>query len=361
MKIPFANYSIEDFCKLLTSRPEEYLMMKILCFNTHFKSWAPLDNIFTLEGIFRKYGFKLREMGEIMELETTYVDPETEETVPVTYYAYLSPEDQTLRCFTMASTREIEKTIEPLSGESGLYHLWISPSAFEQIKNIILSEHSFTKITFFSATRKPSMGFRGKIRPDVERTIMYYGDDGKETLEELKYYYGVVPHTIEFHIPGIVDMQISARGIFTYLGGKLDFLLNFSEKVIEIALEVKRILEKSRLDTVSIRVARKELKVPHVVPWIVEFSQPLDSSGCEILMEELSKNHFTIYNYIVVEGSLRFDATVVDETKKSIFEISATKDRMVVSPRYETQFDSFLRFLETVVENFDPNATFRGC
>jgi len=62
----------------------------------------------------------------------------------------------------------------------------------------------------------------------------------------------------------------------------------------------------------------------------------------------------------MVEGSLRFDATVVDETKKSIFEISATKDRMIVSPRYETQFDSFLRFLETVVENFDPNATCKG-
>jgi hypothetical protein len=360
MKIPFANYSIESFYKVLTSRPEEFRMMKILCLNAYFKSWAPPDKFLTLDGIFRKHGFSLRQMGEIMELETTYVDPETEETVPVTYYAYLSPEDQILRCFTMASTREIEKTIEPLSVESGLYHLWISPSAFEQIKNVILSERPHTKITFFSATRKPSMGFRGKIRPDVERTIMYYGDDGKETLEELKYYYGVVPRTIEFHIPGIVDMQIAARGIFTYLRGELDFLLNFSERAIEIALEVRRILERSRLDTVSVRTARKELKVPYMVPWIVDFSQPLDSSGCEILMEELSKNQFTLYNHIMVEGSLRFDATVVDETKKSIFEISATKDRMIVSPRYETQFDSFLRFLETVVENFDPNATCKG-
>jgi hypothetical protein len=152
-------------------------------------------------------------------------------------------------------------------------------------------------------------------------------------------------------------MQISARGIFTYMGGELDFLLSFSEKAIEIALAVRRILESSKLDLVSIKMARKELKVPYMIPWIVDFSQPLDPSAFEILMEELAKNRFTLYNYIMVKGSLRFDSTVVDEQKKSIFEISATKDRMLISPRHETSFDSFLRFLETIVENFDPNAT----
>jgi len=356
MKIPFRSYTFDSFCEMLTTRPEEYRLMKILCFNAYFKSWAPPDRSLTLEGIFRKHGFRLTPMGDIRELETTYRDPETDELVPVKYYAYLSPEDQILRCFTTASTRQIEKTIEPISVESGLYHLWISPSAFEQIKNVILSDYPHTTITFFSASRTPSMGFKGKIRPDIKRTIIYYGDDGKETLEEFKYYYGVVPSTIQFHIPGIIDMQIGTRGIFTYMGGELNFLFSFSEKAIEIALAVRRILESSKLDIISIRTAKKELKVPYLIPWIVDFSQPLDSNRCEILMEELSKNQFTLYNHIMVEGSLRFDATVVDETKKSIFEISATKDRMIISPRYETSFDSFLHFLETVVENFDPSA-----
>ena len=74
MKIPFGNYTLESFYKVLTTHPEEYRRMKILCFNAYFKSWTPSDRFLTLEGIFRKHGFRLTQMGDIKELETTYRD-----------------------------------------------------------------------------------------------------------------------------------------------------------------------------------------------------------------------------------------------------------------------------------------------
>lgn len=357
MEIPFRNYSYYSFCKTLVENSEKFKNLKILCFNSYLKEWESREKIVTLSGIFRRHGFRLKRMGEIMGLETTYRDPETDKLIEVNYYAYLSPKDYVLRCFTTASSEAIQKTIEHVSTEIGLYHLWMSPVAFDQIKNIILSRYPHAKITFFSAVRTPTLSYKGKIRPDVKRTIMYYGDDGKDTLEEFKYYYGVLPRTIQFHIPGLCDFQISARGAFTYNGGDLDFLFNFYEKAVEIALSVRRVIDTSKFTSVNIKTAKKELKIPYAVPWVINFSQPLDSNSCELLLEELSKNGFTIYNYVMMSGSLRFDATVADEAKKCIFDISGNERRVLISPRYETTFDSFLRFLEIVIENFDPRAT----
>ena len=76
----------------------------------------------------------------------------------------------------------------------------------------------------------------------------------------------------------------------------------------------------------------------------------------ETLVDELEQMRFAVYNTIITEGSVRLDATILDEEKNSVFMVSSNEKHMIVSPRYQTGFDSFLRFYETVAETFDPDA-----
>jgi hypothetical protein len=123
-----------------------------------------------------------------------------------------------------------------------------------------------------------------------------------------------------------------------------------------IVLAIRKIIEDSRLDLIPVRMTKKELKVPILVPWSIKFSKPLEYTDGEALVEQLERTNFTLLNPILAHGSLLLDATIVDEKKKSIFSISTGSDKMIIAPRYNVSFDSFLRFFQAIVERIDPEA-----
>jgi hypothetical protein len=340
---------------MLVSSPESFPNLKAIFFLTNFKTWGEREPC-TLEGMLHHH-FQVKRLGGIRELTGTYESPETKQSVTVKYYAHLNPDNQILTCFTQATREQMQATIDPLTDLVGIYYLWISPVAFDEIKKGIFSEHPYTKIPFFSADRYPSLGLSAKLRPEFKRTFTYYGDDGRETLEELRYYYGVLPRSVEFRIPGLVDFRINYRGVFHYNSGSLEHMFQYANKTAGLVLEVRRILGDSKLEIRAIETATKQLLVPYVIPWRIEFKRHLEVSDVELLMEELERNRFAVYNSVVTEGSVRFDGTVFDEQKSSVFMISSDGHRMIVSPRYQNSFDSFLRFYETIAENFDPEAS----
>lgn len=355
MNIPQKEYTLDSFTQMLVATPEALPNLKARYFLTSFRDWGD-DRAYTITGMFRNHNFQLKQLGDIRELSTSYEIPETKQFVRVKYYAHLNPETQVLVCFTQATGAQMERTIDSISRFIGVYDLWISPVAFDEIKRTILLEYPYTKIPFFSADRHSSSGLSAKIRPEYKRTFQYHGDDGRETLEELRYYYGVLPRSIQFRIPGVTDFQINHRGTFNYYGGDLNRMFDHAERAVNLVLQVRRILEQSKLQVLDIETARKHLKVPYVIPWRIDFKRELSVTDAEVLVEAIQKNGFAVYNSVISQGSTFLDGTVYDEQKKSVFAMSSDSRRMVVAPRYRNSFDSFLRFYETITENFDPEA-----
>jgi len=355
LEIPQREYTPESFRRMLLKSPDSFLDLKAIFLLTSFKTWGG-EEPYALQGMLHHHGFQIRPLGELKELLTTYQEPETGRQIPVKYVAYLDGDKQILTCYTLATADQIRRTIEPLSGLIGIYHLWINPLAFDQIKNTILSEHPYTKIPDLSADRHPSTDVAAKLRPEYRRSMRYRGDDGRETLEELRHYYGVLPSSIHFRIPGLVDFRLNNRGIFSYLGGSPEYMFEYADRAVELVLQVRKILEQSKLEIIDIVTERKRLRVSHVVPFAISFKRTLDIANTELLIDELERNEFAIYNSAVMQGSVYFDGTVLDEVKKSVFTISTDEHRMIVLPRYRTSFDSFLRFYEAIAESFDPEA-----
>ena len=350
MKIKERPYTYLEFCQMI--QPP----FKVLCFLTLDDSWAPPESIINLEYIFKKHRFSMESMGEMRKLTCIWVDPITENRIPVVYYAYLNPKTKLLSCFTDAPSDQIEKTIGAIADEPGVYNLWIGPTAMEEIKDEIISKYPYSDITTFTAKRTSSYIFKGKIRPDFDRTIVYYGKDGLKTLEEAKYYYGAFPTDILFDVPAVMRFRVNAKGAFSLEFGNKEYFFDIFNNTLEIVQNIRKTVESSRFELTTVQMERKELKVPFLVPWEIEFSKELEYPDAEVLVNKLQENGFTLYNYILSKGSVLLDSNIIDEVKKCMFSISMGSSRMVVVPRHYIHFDSFLRFFQTIVEDLDPQA-----
>ncbi len=153
MRIAPGNYTLQSFRDMLIKSPAVYPMLKVLYFLTSFREWGEEGKPYSLCGMLQKHEFQLKTLGELRQLSISYTDPDTGDHIPVTYFAHLDGERQVLTCFTQATREQIRHTIEPLSGEIGIYQLWISPIELDRVKTEILSEHEFAKIKAFSADR----------------------------------------------------------------------------------------------------------------------------------------------------------------------------------------------------------------
>jgi hypothetical protein len=353
---PTRNYTLDSFYAWLNESAKDFSRkLKLVCLLSSFRTWKEQSQVLTLERVLERRGFEIRTIGEIRELSAVYADPETQRDVSVKFYCHLEKNTQILRCFTTARQKDIDKTLSPVTEGPGLYHLWISPRAFEEIKARVLQRPG-AKVTRFFATRVSSMNPSAKIRPEFRRSMNYSGEDAQETLDEIGYQYGIIPDSMHFRIPGIGALQISKRGMFSYFGGEMSFLTEVSKLAIDLVLETKKIIESSRIEALSMKTARKELQLTHFRPWKIELERTIGPEEVEDLFRELENNKFAVYNSIVMKGSLHAESTILDEVKRTVFTLMADDHGISVSPRYESSFESFFRFYQTVVEKFDSGA-----
>lgn len=356
MEVPARSYTLDSFYSWLDDSASDFarrIKLVVLLSSSH--SWNESSHLPTLEDLLRRQGFALRAMGEIKEISTTYKDPETDREIEVKFYCHLEKETQILRCFTSAKKKDIAKTIIPLTERPGLHRLWIDPRTFREIERRILQRPG-AKVTQFSAARRSSLSPDARIRPETPRRVSYRGADAQETLEETAYQYGVIPELISFSIPGIGSLQISKNGAFSFSGEEMSFLDEISEIAINHVLSTKRIIDSSRIEPLQMKTARKELELFHLRPWTIEFGRTIGAEEVEDLFQELESTKFVVYNSVIMKGSLHAECTILDEVKQTVFTITTDDQRISLSPRYQSSFESFFRFYQTVVEKFDSGA-----
>ncbi len=362
MKIPFQKYTFESFIETIISLelpPPSRL--KIACFLTHFKQWDG-DRIPSLKTIFTSGDIRIETWGDINMLSGWYIDRELRERRLATFYAYLNPETGLLLCFTDAKKYAIDETIGNIADIStGIYYMFISPKIFEDIRSRILEEFPDATCFYFSAKHFPQFARKGETRPHIERTIIYHGDDALQALEEVQQYYGVSPRIMRYRIPDLGSYEINNTGYFTLsrteeLVPARRFLLSLVDLASVHVLRSRQIIERSDFVLIPLRTEQKTFEIPKLLPWVVRFGKKLDFSDAQSLLEGMVNNGYTIFNYVMAEGSFRLNGMVIDEKKGNLFTIDVDSEKMIIAPRGKISFDAFLRFFATVVENFDPQA-----
>lgn len=321
---------------------------RVLCLNTDLDK-----NI--LKDVFQKE-FDVTEQGEFLELFTTYEKYEQEKKVFI--YPVFSDELETLVLFTLASSDELSKTIGPLvESTEGIYNLWIPPTYFEKIQEDIRTLES-SKLTYFSYENY------GTDRKGIEvgkKEGEYRGNDALSKLEKWKKEDDIKPIAMEFEIPPKTSIQINNRGEFTILNQK-DLHLHkenirfFHEKIIRKSIEklseMNQEIKASTLDVIETEHGEKlQEKELHI-----ELKNPLDYDEGDNFIQQMENSDFVPFDYSTDKGSLIMEGNIADEKSGGILSLSSDGETFLLLPKFDTRFDTLLRFYRFLIEKVDSHA-----
>ncbi len=327
----------------------------------------------------RFHTFHVTELGEIVEVriersssdsepKTRDEEPSTSETMTTqpstsTYYCHFNRRRGLLLCFSTDTLEEAGRTMDRfVNHTNGIFPLWIHPITFDKIRRDILSKNPDSIISEFHAHRYKMDG-EDVIRPSYEdRYFKYMADDGRYTLDELSKAYGVLPTSILFNVLNICKFRITNMGRFAFAHGDLDFLFNIINEVLAKVLETKALIEKARIEFIPVNMGRKEVKLPKVIPVDIVFSREIDFSEVERLVENMAGEdfNFEIFDMLLMQGSIHLSGTIVDRNKNIGFNITGTSEKITLSPRKDTNFDSMMQFYKMITERLDLKAEIRA-
>lgn len=363
LKIPFQEYTFGSFVdRIMQIDFPVQVRLKVACFFTQFDNWDT-SSPFSLWALFNSRGFRIDQMGEIRVLSKLYFDTQLRQKKMATFYAYLNSESKLLLLFTDEKAEAIDQTVgEMAETASGIYCMFTSPRTLRDIRSKIMEGFPSSVCFYFTAKHFSQFARKGETRPHIDRTIVYFGDDALQALEELQQYYGVSPRIMRYRIPDVGSYEIKNTGCFTLLKTEdpipaKQLLMRMVDWTSVLVLRSRQIIERSDFILIPLKTEEKTFEIPKLIPWAVRFSKALDNLDAESLMESMVSEGYTLFNYVMPKGSFRLNGMVLDEKKGNVFTIDVDSNRMIIAPKDKISFDAFLRFFATIVENFDPQAT----
>ena len=307
-----------------------------------------------LEKKLQDFGFVIdKKYGEVIKIKNT-----SEEEV---IEAYLLHEKNTGIIYVYTNyrkTEEIPKIQDFLKTDKETYYLFLKPKLLRELTHRLIEKFEDIKIVDFTARRSPETKFPAKIRPNVERTISYWGEDGRDALREMEYYYGILPDIVTFSIPELGKFRISSNGLFTYYKGNPDCMKLFLEIVESLTSEAKKYLdiyEKTSFKMTKIFTAHKSFDIPISTPSSIILERPLLYSEIEDFKKMLVEEGYTIINTIAEEGSLFFSADILSDIGSRI-RVKATEKKIKLYPDNDRNLHTFMKFYEFIIQKVDPNA-----
>lgn len=307
----------------------------------------------------KRFGFMVSDLGDIVEVKTNYTKINDNLEIYSTYYYRYDFSKNLLLCFTSDTLEEARITMDKFVNQKyRISQLWIHPVEFNKISQKIIRENENTIINEFHVSRYRVDGEK-VIRGDyLSRYFKYMGDDGRYTLEEITRSYGVLPTSIQFIIPNVCKFRVTDMGRFTFVYGNIDFLFDIINDILTNVLTTKSIIDKAKIEFIPVNMGKREVRLPKLIPLDIVFSREIDYSEIEKLVNNMTGDVFSfeIFDMALIPGSIHLSGTIVDKNKNIAFSVTGNSNKVTLSPRKDTSFDSMLKFYEMITERVDLNA-----
>lgn len=336
--------SLERFITLVESIAlmQRKSKWKILCLLTD------LDIFSELEKRLKDFSFNFKKKGDILEIFKEIKDPKYK------FKAYLFQYQNLLFFASNERIDDIDTFFisDFLKKVKNIYYMWIPKRIIEDLIEGFKKKYPQFLIKEFHAERDSTEHFKAHFREKIDRKMTYSGLDGLEVLKEHKYYYGVRPYLVDISIIDLCSFRINKNGYFIYDSGDLTFLLDIVQKLYN---NLKYILDPT-MKTHYYEENLKDINIPilNVQPIIAKLKNfELDTDNIEVFNAILRGSGFEIFNQIVVEGSINFNCDIIDTEKKAIFNVSSGGKELILTPQYDTTFDTIFSFIELLSEKID--------
>jgi hypothetical protein len=343
----FNGRTLGDLLEFATQRVQEDRRnnFRVICLSSNL-ALEDIANTFAKE-------FAVAEQGEFYHLNSTYTKHRRKFEVHL--YLYKHEETGTPIIFTLNSSEDIRRKAKPvITGNRGIYPLWIPPNDMDAISDEILHIEGCRLKRFIGEKFGQEARSEQERRPEFERRQEYSGDDAAQTLEEAKMDYGITPTKLEYEIPTKANFTLGNEGEIVMNSGHANFFLN----VIVIDTVVSRVskmndqIQSSKLDVVE----KGGVEVFDKQSLEIKLNNPLEYGDADDLIVSLKNEDFHPYNISAEQGSLLLTSRVIDEESGGMFSLTTDGQQLSVLPKHGSSFDSVMRFYRFIVEKFDPNA-----
>lgn len=361
MNIPPQKYSLESFLEYIARNGEEV-------FGPGQLKWLKGHLLYVRKDWRNTFAeLNPENYGEL----TKIVFPNKNESVD--FYAYEWAKG-IIMMFTSSTEKLYEKTLEQfIRSRQGISPAWIRPVTLDHMKNYMITKFD-ARIYRFISRRQSHWKTPARIRPNEDRRISYSGNDANEALKELQSLYGVIPMSMDMYV-GESKMQINRDGLFLLRRANLQTVGVLQEIVQRVIVEqtvIRDTSEKFDVATRKVSFGGKEFNVPRIAAGKiilprVKLSEPMVNRmfGQDLVEDTLDdgdtmfniESDFSFIDTYVREDPMMFRATVVDEEKGTVFGLSGIENEISLIPKHRTTFESFIKFYNAIVENFDDAAT----
>ncbi|WP_435345094.1 hypothetical protein [Haloarchaeobius sp. HRN-SO-5] len=291
-----------------------------------------------------------QDFGAISRIRRQYSEEKSAE-------AYLSFDDEHGLFFLYTDqrkTEEIENGIEPfLNRTQKVHYLYLSPRILSETRERIVESEPGAKVTEFVAKRTKRTEIPAEFGEALDRTVNYYGEDGLERLRMWERELGVLPHIMQFEIPGTIKFRIDKNGVFKLQSGSLTALFEYVEECIQQSLEIADAYRESRFR--MLRVS-DSFNVPSSKPAVIQLRNEIDYHEIEDVIDDLEEDDYLVIDRFSEEGSLFFSGKVYDSTHNIFFNVRANQDEIRIFPKEERDIGSFYQFFEFVQTAVDERA-----
>jgi hypothetical protein len=323
---------------------------------------ASLESHFFIEG----------RHGDLLLLNAKQLD--------VPYYVFLNDEFP-IWFTTGRKTEDMPESIDAyLKSEIDIGRMWISKTQMENLRQRIVNRYPDVLMPYFTASRSKHSEISAQRRPRYERTFQYYGKDGLETFNEIKYEYGVLPTNLKFQRANEFKFRVTTRGVFTIKNGGLPEVLSVIHDSIERLQEVKEAIDTSGFKRLRNQFAGGQT-IPESQPWAVHLNSSVTQADVERLEEEIDEWEFNIgelsasfQDYVpgeeetvgdgsqaeqqrlTSESKTRLKAELIDERSFGKTVLRSHEDTIRIYPREYTGIDQSVRIFEFITDQIDPDA-----
>jgi hypothetical protein len=326
------NAKINDL-KRLTRVLNAALISKIRGHTQILAALTPFTRISALKQSLVSKGYSIKsEWGKLLMVEKANEVP---------FYVMLN-KDTVAYFITLArKTEDVPATV--LSYISSAKELTLIRTGTRRLRTLreeLQDSYPGIQITYFTAHRDPHTPSKSAYRADHHRTIIYSGEDGLDTLEEMEYHYGIIPKIMEFHAPRIFRFRLDVSGIYTLMEGRADPLINLLKGVVERTLD----------SSLSSALGRSHAGITQVI--VGTSSRSLNRAILQHMEEALSID-CGISSFMQVMESRRglYYTQLVDVEDLARWELVKSGEDMRIIPGEGSNMRSLLKLIEVLEDH----------
>lgn len=354
MNIPDGEYTLREFCRVIIDSSEAVLE------GYHYNQ---IKSFFYLSdddwSDYLQEHYETENLGEITKFVGQY---ENRKGAIQPAKFYVGEYDEDLQMVITAETEEaIRQVLLPVFEESNcLSPMPIMTDDFQKMNRIVLSRYEDMQISEFKSKRVPSLA-DARVRPEVDREIEYKGIDGRERLDEFREEYGVVPTRIQYEHEN-VSLKIDTSGKFTLQTvneESFNILFDLLKEIVESVLELLDVANSIKFEKREVMPGNLKIQIPEVNSGEIHFDQQVTLMQTENFIKGTKNSdelEFSFTDVTKQAGSLDFSAQVADESRGSLFNVSATEESMRIVPKHDCSFPSLVEFYLAVIQLLDGGA-----